>query len=75
MIAKDLGIVGDAGVDILYDLEEAFAVDLTLLVEEHAKPMSPRFIDRLLGRVEGPMNADVTVAELLAYIKSKLGVG
>jgi hypothetical protein len=68
MIGRDVGIYGGDGVEILYELEELFGVDLAPLMREEAYYLPPRWIDRFLGREQGPPNVDLTVRRLIDFI-------
>lgn len=68
MIGREVGINGGDGVELLYELEEMFAVDLDPLMQAEMHYLPPRWIDRMLGRVHGPPNVDLTVRRLIEYI-------
>ena len=71
LIGRDLGIYGLDGVEILYELEERFGVDLDPLVKAHMTYLPPTWWDRLRGRSQGPPVADMTVGELVEYILAR----
>lgn len=68
LIGREVGISGWDGVDILYQLEESFKVDLNPLMESSEDFLPPSCLDRLLGRKHGRPYADLTVRELINYI-------
>ena len=68
MIGRDVGIYGGDGVEILSELEELFGVDLAPLMREETYYLPPRWIDRFLGREQGPPNVDLTVRRLIDFI-------
>lgn len=68
MIGRDLGITGGDGVQILYELEERFGVDLDPLIQAHTDFLPRRWFDKFLGRSHGPKNADMKVRDLTEYI-------
>lgn len=68
MLSRDIGICGADGVQILYELEDRFGVELTPLVEANTVLLPPTWLDRLQGRKHGPAVADLTVRQLIDYI-------
>lgn len=73
MIGRDVGIYGGDGVEILYELEELFGVDLDPLMREETHYLPPRWIDRVLGREQGPPNVDLTVRRLIEFLGANRG--
>jgi len=71
MIGREVGLNGMDGVEILYELEERFNVDLNPLIEAHTMYSPPSWFGRLLGREHGRPYADLTVRELIDYIASQ----
>lgn len=69
-IGRDIGIHGGDGVQILYELEEKFGVDLNPLIDSVTVYSPPSWFDRLCGRAHGPPAADVTVRQLVEYISN-----
>lgn len=67
-LSKDLGVTGGDGVQILYELEDRFSVDLHPLVDSVTVRRPLTFVDRLLRRKEGKATADLTVKQLIEYI-------
>lgn len=70
-ISRDIGIYGGDGVEILYELEEKFNVDLNPLIDANTTFLPPTWFDRLRGKKNGPRVADVTVRQLVDYIAHK----
>lgn len=68
LIGRDVGIYGGDGVQILYELEDRFKVDLKPLIDSVTVFRPPNWLDRLRGRKEGPAHADLTVGQLIEYI-------
>ena len=71
MIGRDLGIRGGDGVQILYELEERFKIDLEPLIQSSTTYLPPSWLDRLRGRKHVLPTADVSVRELVCYIRMR----
>lgn len=72
LIGRDVGIYGGDGVELLDELEERYGVPLDRLIKQHRTFLPPRWFDRLLGRSQGPANVDLTVRQLIDYIRGEL---
>jgi hypothetical protein len=70
-LSRDVGIYGGDGVQILYELEDKFGVNLQPLIDANTVFQSPNWFDRLRGRKHGPPIADLTVKQLIDYIVSE----
>lgn len=68
LIGRDIGISGGDGVEILYELEELFGVDLDPLMQAEMHYLPRRWIDRVLGREHGPPDVDLTARRLIEFI-------
>lgn len=72
-ISRDIGIYGGDGVEILYELEDRFKVDLNALIDAATTYPPPTWWDRLCGRKHGWPRADVTVRAMTEYIAQYRG--
>jgi hypothetical protein len=70
MVGRDVGIYGLDGVEVLLELEELFGVDLDPLMRAETHHLPRRWIDRLLGREQGPPIVDLTVRRLIDFIRT-----
>lgn len=68
LLSRDVGIYGGDGVQILYELENRFNIDLKPLIDSNTVQSSPSWFDRLIGRKHGPTVTDLTVRQLIDYI-------
>jgi hypothetical protein len=71
-VGRDVGIRGDYSIDLLYELEDRFGIDLDPLIQEHSSFLPPTWFDRLRGKENGPSDSDVTVKQLTDYIANVL---
>jgi hypothetical protein len=67
-ISRDIGIYGGDGIQLLYELEEKFGVDLNPLIEAHTVYPPPGWWGRLLRKKHAGAHTDMTVKELVEYI-------
>lgn len=74
MIGRDLGINGLDGVEIVEELQDGFAIDLSPLIKSHESFRPPRWIDKLQGKKVGPAETDFTVRELIEFIGRERGL-
>jgi hypothetical protein len=69
LVGEQVGIYGTDSVILLNELEKMYGIDLSPMVERHTRILPLSWWDHVLWRRQGKSVADLTVGELIDYVK------